>query len=80
MGWPATQGTAKTRTDEAMARLNWKPAEATLVAESDYFGGLPVRRTVIPFCLVDQTREAGVLEVACRGFVYGNDMATAMLA
>jgi hypothetical protein len=92
MGWSATRGKAETRTDEAMANLNWKPADTTFVAKSDYFGGgLPVRRTVIPFefmtddpqdgytfCLVDQTREAGVLEVACRGFIYGNDLATAM--
>jgi hypothetical protein len=92
MGWSRTEGKAETRTDEAMAKLNWKPADTTFVAKSDYFGGgLPVRRTVIPFefmtddpndgytfCLVDQTREAGVLDVACRGFIYGNDLAEAM--
>ena len=92
MGWHPTDRAAKTRTDEAIAKLGWKPADATFVAKSDYFGeGLPVRRTVIPFefmtddpqdgytfCLVDQTTYAGALQVACRGFIYGNDMATAM--
>jgi hypothetical protein len=91
-GWQPTEGKPDSKTDEVMTRLNWKPAAATFLAKSDHFGsGLPVKRTLIPFgfmddnpddgytfCLVDQTVDAGKLQVACRGFVYGNDLEAGM--
>jgi hypothetical protein len=72
-----------------MQKSGWKATDASLAAESDYFGrGVPVRRTMIPFefmsddpatgfvfCLVDQARQDGKLEVACRGFINANDLA-----
>lgn len=92
LGWHATEEKPQARTDDAIAKSGWKPAEASFPAHSDYFGGgLPVRRTVIPFefitddpqdgysfCLVDQTIWAGTLKVACRGFIWANDLSEGM--
>jgi hypothetical protein len=91
-GWKPTEGQPERETDEAIARLKWKPADTTFVAKSQYFGSdLPVRRTLIPFgfmdenpddgytfCLVDQTVDKGTLKVACRGFVFGDDLEAGM--
>jgi hypothetical protein len=92
LGWHATEDKPEARTDEAIGKLQWKQADASFAAQSDHFGeGLPVRRTVIPFdfmsedegdgyafCLVDQAKENGTLQVACRGFIYADDVAGAM--
>jgi hypothetical protein len=93
LGWRPTEGKPGTRTDEAMANLKWKVEDASFTASTDYFGeGIPVRRTVIPidfsgdvpeqgyeFCLVDQAKDdTGTLQVACRGFLWGDDLGDVM--
>ena len=92
LGWHATEEKPEAKTDAAIANTKWKEADASFAAQSDYFGdGQPVRRTVIPFdlmsedegngyafCLVDQAKDNGSLQVACRGFIYADDVAAAM--
>jgi hypothetical protein len=91
-GWKPTEGKPESKTDEAIARLKWKPADTTFVAKSDYFGAdVTVKRTMVPFgfmdenpddgytfCLVDQTTDQGRLKVACRGFIFGDNLEAGM--
>jgi hypothetical protein len=87
-GWQNSEKEADNGIDQVMTKLNWKAADATFVAKTDYFGdGVEVKRTVMPFdmagedsdsgydfCLVDQAKVDGVLQVACRGFIYGQTL------
>jgi hypothetical protein len=91
-GWENTEKDPGTGIEQLMTKLNWKAADATFVARTDYFGdGVEVRRTVIPFdaagddpeagydfCLVDQAKVDDVLQVGCRGFIYGQTLADAL--
>jgi hypothetical protein len=91
-GWQPTETKSEGQMDAVIARLRWSPAETTFVAKSQYFGsGLPVKRTLVPFgymddnpddgytfCLVDQTVDQGTLKLACRGFVFGDNLDAAM--
>ena len=91
-GWENSENDPGTGMDQLMAKLNWKPADASFVAASDYFGdGIAVKRIVIPFdavggdsdsgydfCLVDQGKFDNVLQVACRGFIYGQTLQDAL--
>lgn len=92
LGWKPTEGEPDARTGDAMAKSGWTAAAASFAAESGHFGdGVPVRRTLIPFefmsedpadgfvfCIVDQAKDAGALQVACRGFIYGGSLAEGM--
>ena len=91
-GWQNTEKDPGNVVDQLMTKLNWKAADATFVAKTDYFGdGVEVRRTVIPFdaagddpdagydfCLVDQAKVDNVLQVGCRGFIYGQTLDDAL--
>jgi hypothetical protein len=91
-GWQPTETQSDGKTDEAISRLKWNPADTTFTAKSDYFGSeLPVKRTLVPFgfmddnpddgytfCLVDQTMDEGALKVACRGFIYADNLEAGM--
>jgi hypothetical protein len=91
-GWENSEKDPGTGVDQLMTKLNWKAADATFVAKTDYFGeGVEVKRTVIPFdsagddpdagydfCLVDQAKVDNVLQVGCRGFIYGQTLDDAM--
>jgi hypothetical protein len=91
-GWQPTETKSEGQMDAVIARLRWSPAETTFVAKSQYFGSrLPVKRTLVPFgymddnpddgytfCLVDQTVDQGTLKLACRGFVFGDNLDAAM--
>jgi hypothetical protein len=91
-GWQNSGEDLGAGIDQLIAKLAWKPADASFIAPSDYFGdGIPVKRTVIPldaagddpdsgydFCLVDQAKQDNVLQVACRGFIYGQTLQDAL--